>query len=150
MRFLGFISSEREREARNGIFRPLADRSARPDYRRPTSRAPPDAWLSQGQLAESLRVSFQQVQKYERGANRISATSLMAAAQTLRVSVGWLVGEDVADQGDDEPLVRALIRPGSVELLDAFNNIADERARHALLLLACEMCDADTPAEDVI
>ena len=106
--------------------------------------------LSQSQLAEGLSVSFQQVQKYERGANRIAASTLMAAAQTLKVSVGWLVGEDVADQGDDEPLLRALSRPGAAEILEAYNSIEDQRARHALLLLARDMCAVDEPAEDAI
>ena len=106
--------------------------------------------LSQSQLAEGLSVSFQQVQKYERGANRIAASTLMAAAQTLKVSVGWLVGEDVADQGDDEPLLRALSRPGAAEILEAYNMIEEQRARHALLLLAREMCAVDEPADDAI
>src|SRR5947209_5650502 len=76
--------------------------------------------LSQSDLAERLGVSFQQVQKYERGANRVAASTLLAAAQALNVTIGWLVGEDVADAADDEDLFRALSRPGAMELLEAF------------------------------
>lgn len=44
---------------------------------------------SQQGLAESLGVTFQQVQKYERGANRISASMLSRAAESQGVAVGY-------------------------------------------------------------
>ena len=97
--------------------------------------------LSQSDLADRLGVSFQQVQKYERGANRVAATTLLAAAQALNVGVSWLIGEDAAgsDQDGDEHVFRALARPGALELLEAFNDIPDQRARLALLALAREI-----------
>ena len=99
--------------------------------------------LSQTSLAEALGVSFQQVQKYERGANRVAASTLVAAAEALGVSVGWLVGEEGGGAGgDDEEVFRALARPGALELLMAFNAIPDTRARAALLALAQEMSHA--------
>ncbi len=45
--------------------------------------------LSQTAIADMLGVSFQQVQKYECGANRISAASLYVLSRRLNVSVGW-------------------------------------------------------------
>jgi transcriptional regulator with XRE-family HTH domain len=42
--------------------------------------------MSQGQLGDALGVSFQQVQKYENGANRISASTLLTLSKTLGVS----------------------------------------------------------------
>jgi len=95
--------------------------------------------LSQSDLAERLGVSFQQVQKYERGANRVAASTLLAAAQALGTSVAWLVGEESSGREDDEDVFRALSRPGALEILQAFNAIADPRARHALLALVREM-----------
>ena len=95
--------------------------------------------LSQSDLSERLGVSFQQVQKYERGANRVAASTLLAAAQALNVTIGWLVGEDIPDQADDDEVFRALSKPGALEILEAFNRIPDARARAALLLLAREM-----------
>jgi transcriptional regulator with XRE-family HTH domain len=44
--------------------------------------------MSQTDLADALGTSFQQVQKYERGANRISASKLLAAANKLGTTVG--------------------------------------------------------------
>lgn len=95
--------------------------------------------LSQSDLAERLGVSFQQVQKYERGANRVAASTLLSAAQALNVSVAWLVGEDASGREDDEDVFRALSRPGALEILQAFNAISDPRARAALVALVREM-----------
>ena len=101
--------------------------------------------LSQSELADQLGVSFQQVQKYERGANRVAASTLMAAAQALSTSISWLVGEESSGRDDDDDVCRALSRPGALEMLQAFNAIADPRARVALLALAREMSEPQPP-----
>jgi transcriptional regulator with XRE-family HTH domain len=95
--------------------------------------------LSQSDLAEKLGISFQQVQKYERGSNRIAASTLMVAAEALATTVAWLVGEEGLGREEDDELFRALARPGAIEMLRAFNAIGDARARTALLTLALEM-----------
>lgn len=102
--------------------------------------------LSQSDLAERLGVSFQQVQKYERGANRVAASTLLNAALALGTSVSWLVGEEVSGRDDDEDVFRALSRPGALEILQAFNAISDARVRAALLALAREMIGGDAGA----
>ncbi|HLZ76538.1 helix-turn-helix domain-containing protein [Phenylobacterium sp.] len=99
--------------------------------------------LSQTDLAERLGVSFQQVQKYERGANRVAASTLLTAAQVLGTSISWLVGEEVSGRDDDEDVFRALARPGALEVLQAFNAISDPKVRAALLALAKEMTAPD-------
>ena len=95
--------------------------------------------LSQSELAEKLGVSFQQVQKYERGANRVAASTLVAASLALGTTVAWLVGEEASGRDDDEDVFRALARPGALEILQAFNAIPDLSARMALLALVREM-----------
>lgn len=45
--------------------------------------------MSQEQLASSLGLTFQQVQKYEKGANRVSASKLFEVAKALGVEVSW-------------------------------------------------------------
>lgn len=62
--------------------------------------------MSQAQLADALGVSFQQVQKYERGANRVSASTLYEAAKVLTVDVAYFFEEAgalarCADANDD-------------------------------------------------
>lgn len=48
-----------------------------------------EAGLSQQALAETLKLTFQQVQKYERGMNRVSASKLFEIGAALGVPVGW-------------------------------------------------------------
>lgn len=50
--------------------------------------------LSQEKLAAGLALTFQQLQKYEKGTNRISASKLAAIAGLLGCSVGTFFGED--------------------------------------------------------
>ena len=104
--------------------------------------------LSQSDLADKLGVSFQQVQKYERGANRVAASTLVAASVALGTSVAWLVGEEASGRDDDEDVFRALSRPGALEILQAFNAIADLPARQALLALVREMAASSVEQHD--
>jgi transcriptional regulator with XRE-family HTH domain len=69
--------------------------------------------LSQDALAEKCGVTFQQVQKYENGANRISFSRL------VQISAAVLDGPDAATAQDLDLLTRVRI-PGAVELLDTY------------------------------
>ena len=91
--------------------------------------------LSQTELAEALGITFQQVQKYERGANRVSASMLVRIATRLDTTVGALVGEDGA--APVEAVIYAkLAQPGATDLLSAFARIDGGDTRRALLTLA--------------
>ena len=65
--------------------------------------------VSQEALGDALGLTFQQVQKYERGANRVSASKLFAIAKTLQVPVSYffdgledpVTGEGAAPAGPD-------------------------------------------------
>ena len=50
------------------------------------------AKVSQTELGQALGVTYQQVQKYEIGSNRVSAGALQIVAQRLKVPVPWLMG----------------------------------------------------------
>ena len=78
--------------------------------------------MSQTALGLALGVTFQQVQKYERGINRLSASTLWRVAEQLRVPVGFFFPEP-DDQGDDEPLAAAITLaglPGGQELAKGY------------------------------
>jgi transcriptional regulator with XRE-family HTH domain len=89
--------------------------------------------LSQTKLATALGLTFQQVQKYERGDNRVSASTLVRVAGALDTSVAALVGEDGARA--EKPMFRHLAMPGAFDLLDAFAKIADPEVRRAVVRL---------------
>jgi transcriptional regulator with XRE-family HTH domain len=95
--------------------------------------------ISQGILSDRVGVSFQQIQKYERGANRVSGSMLVSIAAALDTTVGWLVGEEggMSDAADD--ILQALALTGATDLLEAYAAIRRPSARAALLALAQEM-----------
>lgn len=53
--------------------------------------------ITQDRLAQALDLTFQQVQKYERGVNRMSASKLFEAAQVLEVPVNWFFDGDAVE-----------------------------------------------------
>ncbi|MGP1276356.1 MAG: helix-turn-helix domain-containing protein [Caulobacterales bacterium] len=59
--------------------------------------------LSQQELGERLGITFQQLQKYERGANRISAGKLFELSQALGVNVAWFFEGVTANVNAFEP-----------------------------------------------
>src|ERR1700748_4014703 len=58
--------------------------------------------MSQQALAEAAGVTFQQIQKYERGANRVSASMLSRIATTLKAPVAEMFGEANPSSGSIE------------------------------------------------
>lgn len=100
--------------------------------------------VSQGVLADHLGLTFQQVQKYERGANRVSASMLVRIAEKLQCSVGYLVGEEGGSAGDlDGAQLARLASSGVAELVEAYNAIQSPRARAALMQLARSMAEGE-------
>jgi transcriptional regulator with XRE-family HTH domain len=99
--------------------------------------------LSQEKLGDELGVTFQQVQKYERGANRIGASRLYRVAEVLEVPIGFffegLQSSPVEGfaEGDQTPLVNDFINsPEGVALAAAFARIKEPSVRRKLLELA--------------
>jgi transcriptional regulator with XRE-family HTH domain len=90
--------------------------------------------MSQTKLANALGLTFQQVQKYERGDNRVSASTLVRVGRALDISVATLVGEDGGSP--EGPMFRHLSTPGAFDLLDSFARIPDPEVRRAMVRLA--------------
>src|SRR3984893_16275281 len=101
--------------------------------------------LSQGELGQQIGVTFQQVQKYEKGANRGGASRLTPHDNGLGVSLPSLFdGAPTAteDESGDSPRY-LLSKPHSLRLLQGFENIGNEGTRLALLqLVECLSQDA--------
>lgn len=104
--------------------------------------------MSQERLGEALGLTFQQVQKYERGANRVGASRLFDLARALQVPVGFFFDDlpaGLADGAppsapapDDDPMQRR----ETIELVRAFYRIADPMARRRLYELTRSIADA--------
>jgi transcriptional regulator with XRE-family HTH domain len=102
--------------------------------------------MSQEALAEQCGVSFQQIQKYENGANRISFSRLVQIAKALRCRVVDLMDvlDTPAGEGDVDLLSR-MRTPGALELLAAFERLPQE-ARTSLVNLLRTITETETGA----
>lgn len=100
--------------------------------------------LSQEQLAKQIGITFQQVQKYEHGANRVSFSRLMEICQALKCGVIDLIDNIDGSRGDGMFVKYAslLNEPGAVDLLTAFTGIASAKQRRAVLALAKQLSSA--------
>jgi transcriptional regulator with XRE-family HTH domain len=96
--------------------------------------------LSQTALAECVGVSFQQIQKYETGINRISASRLHQIALALGAEPGSFFPAPDSSRSTEEhrfssPLAGAPLSPAG-RLADAYSRIPERKARQALVVLA--------------
>jgi len=109
--------------------------------------------ISQEKLAETLGLTFQQVQKYERGANRISASKLYEIARSLRVSIAWFfegLSDPQAGRMKDDGEAAApphahnfLMTPEGIDLANAFPRIEDRQVRRKLVDLIRALVEED-------
>lgn len=99
--------------------------------------------LSQAQLAGQLGITFQQIQKYERGANRVSFSRLVEIARALQCGMTDIVGDLVSSKASDviSRHVARLNEAGAAELLKAYSTIQSSKHRHALLNLTKQLAE---------
>jgi transcriptional regulator with XRE-family HTH domain len=107
--------------------------------------------MSQEKLGDALGLTFQQVQKYEKGTNRIGASRLQQIAGVLGVPVDFFFsGAPQADApagGFGEPAPANyeadLLTSDGLKLLRAFHGIKDQKVRRRLIDLAQVLSGAD-------
>ena len=120
--------------------------------------------LSQEKLGEALGLTFQQVQKYERGANRIGASRLYQISRVLDVPVSFFYDEmpaeiteapagtmppglaEPSEQFEHDPLAKR----ETLELVRAYYKIGDARVRRRIfdLVKAVARSESEDPGED--
>jgi transcriptional regulator with XRE-family HTH domain len=114
--------------------------------------------MSQEKLGDSLGLTFQQVQKYEKGANRIGASRLFHISRVLGVSIGFFY-EGLPDAGQPGEMDQAeadqsafeldmLSSSEGIQLNSAFFSIRDARVRKKVLELVKALGDAAALEED--
>lgn len=98
--------------------------------------------MSQERLGENLGITFQQIQKYEKGTNRVGASRLQAIAQILGVPVAFFfedapgrdLGSGLAEDGSDYVADIPNTAEG-IQLNRAFVRISDAKVRRRILEL---------------
>ena len=108
--------------------------------------------MSQGKLGEALDVTFQQVQKYEKGANRIGASRLQQLARVLEVPPSFFfegapAGDGVvtgfAEPDSSSYMVDFLSTNEGLQLNRAFAAIKDPKVRKKILDLVQSLASGD-------
>ena len=109
--------------------------------------------MSQEKLGESLGITFQQIQKYEKGTNRVGASRLQAIASILSVPVSFFFedapGQDggpaagFAEDTATSYVVDFLNSAEGIQLNRAFARIADVRVRRKIIDLVKALASDD-------
>ena len=116
--------------------------------------------MSQEKLGEQLGLTFQQVQKYEKGTNRIGASRLYEVSRILNVPVQYFYEEMAEDtarpagdlafaEGDNAPFVMDFVSSSEgLQLNRAFFDIREPTVRRSIIDLVKSLAKAETAADD--
>ena len=114
--------------------------------------------LSQERLADQIGVTFQQVQKYEKGMNRIGASRLQKIAEVLSASPSYFFQQDDAPltleglemQQKADPVSEFLRSKEGLMLNRAFLKISDPQIREKIVSLVKAMAQAEDHREAAV
>lgn len=98
--------------------------------------------LSQDELGKEVGVTFQQIQKYERGTNRVSAGRLVALAKALDLEILFFF-QDLEDvqTGDQKALPLHALSEEDFDIVDALTKIDNSKLKRTLIKLISEIAD---------
>jgi transcriptional regulator with XRE-family HTH domain len=93
--------------------------------------------MNQETVANALGLTFQQVQKYEHGTNRVSASRLSAMADILAVPIAFFFNDlqigNTPQSPEDRQRREQLEQPGTIELVRLYYAIPDSKVRQQFL-----------------
>lgn len=98
--------------------------------------------VGQVELGNAIGVSFQQIQKYESGENRLSASRLERASKFLGVPVSCFFNGE-SEQGENllDSFLSFLSEKENMRLFQAFSQIGDDTVRRSILVLVESIAD---------
>ena len=111
--------------------------------------------MSQDKLGDSLGLTFQQIQKYEKGVNRIGASRLFEIAKVLEIPIQFLFEDfdsftntpygfaENAPDSDSSMLMDFLSSPEGIQLCRHFAQIEDPRVRRRVIDLVKTLSDKE-------
>jgi len=113
--------------------------------------------MSQEKLGEALGLTFQQVQKYEKGTNRIGASRLQQISKTLNVPPSFFfegapstqpAGDGFAEESSSQYVVDFLSTAEGLHLNRAFARIKDSKVRKRVIDLISTLAEQDEAAKE--
>ncbi len=108
--------------------------------------------MSQEKLGDALRLTFQQVQKYEKGTNRIGAGRLQEIAHVLGVTPAYFYDEAPGStqaagsgfaEGDSAAVTHFISNPEGLALIKSFVRISDPKVRRKVIDLVSVLAEPD-------
>ena len=103
--------------------------------------------MSQEKLGEALGITFQQIQKYEKGVNRVGGSRMQHIANALNVPPAYFYedapGAENAAEADDDPVIKFMRSHEAIRLTRAFMAISDHAVRRKLIELARTIAGQD-------
>lgn len=102
--------------------------------------------MSQSELGKHLGITFQQIQKYESGVNRVGAGRLQSIAKMFELPVSVFFGEDSATQDasveTNETVLNFLNTARAMKLVKDFSRVKDPAMQQAIVALVEKIADA--------
>ncbi len=103
--------------------------------------------ISQSELGDRIGVTFQQIQKYEKGANRVSASRLVEIANAMSIDVRSFFDEfDAQDNDNQATRDEFVVSRQGLQLNAAFLSIRNEAVRTRILKLVQEIAQSEAAA----
>jgi transcriptional regulator with XRE-family HTH domain len=112
--------------------------------------------MSQEKLGEALGLTFQQIQKYEKGTNRVGASRIQQISEILQVPVSFLfeggpsgvAGAEGANEATSPSYVSDFLATSEgLALTRAFTRITDAKLRRSIVDLVERIADQETPGK---
>jgi transcriptional regulator with XRE-family HTH domain len=112
--------------------------------------------MSQEKLGEALGLTFQQIQKYEKGTNRVGASRIQQISEVLQVPVSFLFegvpsgninGEGFSEGASPAYVSDFLATSEGLALTRAFTRINDSKLRRSIVDLVEQIADREGPDE---
>jgi transcriptional regulator with XRE-family HTH domain len=97
--------------------------------------------ISQTALGRPLGVTFQQVQKYEKGVNRVGAGRLQQIAEILDVPVSFFFGTTDGDSRDTKTVMGFIDTAHAVRLMRAYSRLENRKVQYAVVDLVERMAE---------
>ena len=113
--------------------------------------------MSQEKLGEALGLTFQQIQKYEKGTNRVGASRLQQISEVLQVPVSFLfdggpsgiaVSDASAESASPAYIADFLATSEGLALTRAFTRIPDSKLRRSIVDLVVQIADREAAEND--
>jgi transcriptional regulator with XRE-family HTH domain len=98
--------------------------------------------LTRGDVAKHLGISYQQLQKYETGANRISAEFLYQLSELMDINLQELYPKSLETKKAFTP-AEPKADPGAMRIFKAYSRITDPQVRHEILSLVSSLSKKD-------